>query len=41
MFDELWKIDKRMGESRRDQILGIVLLICIILFSIWWTFFKT
>jgi hypothetical protein len=34
MFKEFLKINKELGESRRDQILGIVILIAVVLFVI-------
>ena len=35
MFKEFWKIDPSQGESRFAQLLGILLLCCLITFLIW------
>ena len=35
MFSDLWKIDPSQGESRFAQLIGILLLICMIAFFIW------
>jgi cytochrome c1 len=40
MFDEWWKIDKRMGESRFAQVLGIVIIISLLVFSVLWSYIK-
>ena len=35
MFKDLWKVDPSQGESRFAQLLGILLLCCLITFLIW------
>ena len=35
MFKDFWKIDPSQGESRFAQLLGILLLGCLITFLIW------
>jgi len=35
MFEEFWKIDKSMGESRWDQILGLVVILALVVFVIY------
>jgi hypothetical protein len=34
MFKEFWKIDESLGESRFAQLIGLVLLICVVAFMI-------
>ncbi len=34
MFEDFFKIDKSMGESRFDQILGVIVLVGIVIFAV-------
>jgi len=34
MFEDFWKVDKSMGESRFDQVLGVIILVGLFVFSI-------
>ena len=34
MFDDFWKIDRSMGESRFAQVLGAVIMVVVIVGSI-------
>ena len=35
MFKEFWKVDPSQGELRFAQLLGILLLCCLITFLVW------
>ncbi len=40
MLENIFKINKKMGESRGAQIAGIIILISLVVFAFTWTYIK-